>query len=1404
MTDESKYGIGIEVNIDNLTSALKEATDAIIKATSVMVSSFDGMTTKVEAGAKKVSKAVNQMESDVEGAGKAMQRDFKLGEIASNEIVASLQEQIDTTAILKKISTDYNISITNLKKALRDVYRAENADIKANMNEAVRSYKLQIQYEEQLIKEREKALVQRERVLQEEQKIRRSLSSAGTHDDTSEGHTKAPISTGVSSKADYTRFGNRLGDYQSDEYKKGIKEATGYFKDLEKSSAQADVAITNTTSKMSALGNVANAVGTTLRYMFAYQAIQWFEQVTVGSIQFAASLEKTQMQFSVLLGNAQAAKQLFGEIQKYAVWSPFQVPNISDGAKKLLAAGFASDEVMPKIKQLGDVAMGDNEKFERLSAAFAKVAMRGKASMRELNQFIYSGVPIVKELAKNLNLTSSEVFDMSRKGKIAYTDVAKALETLTAKGGMFHDMATRQASTLSGLWAVLVDQFNLTSANITNLFLPSLKNAVSGLITFTGNIYNVTSSLKTWIDAHPRLVNGLMDVLKYTALITGAIILLNSGALANLIVNILPELIVKIETFVVTLLPTLIAQLSSLYTMIVTELMTAFVGLLALLGDIGLVLFGMPAMFSKLAVAEGVATAATGVLDAALGLLVGIMEGGILVALAILAAEFIGNFSGIRDYVGVAVNNVIDDVKRLIKGLVEAAKGVARLTKDMVTLQPDNIIGADFSRITDGLNSASQAASDGIMDASDALNRTATKTIENFKKLSNVGKILTPHASALGHVGGGGVQNADTSGKDKKKKIITPFEQAQIAYDKEVADREKTGIILSNADKLELYNKYMNAMLEKHRNYWKNHIQEEQQYSNRKKSLIEGDNKDQLAIQDLKYKEEVLLGIKSQEEQYDSEVKAAVKIMQLAKKVYGEKSVQFEKSCYDLMQIQKKYEDWKNEQVNKISQIELEKAKKTADYEKSLAEESTRHKSAMGNMTDIDVIKEEIAAQQNKNEKVVADYNAAVSKLKTTDKNYYQDLEKLDADKNNDVEQGHLKLVQLNNKLVEAQKSAWTSFKTSLPATFQSGLSSMLAGTSTFVGGMKSIISGINTSFSNMIAKMVVDWITSHATMQAATLAWQGFVTGAHAAVQGSTILTTALNFLLGDSHVAVATEAGIQAGASSGAAVANSAVGASAAIAAPSQGALAGSMGAFAAAATAAIPAILAIDLGIGLIALAFATATTAALSFALATIVVAVAGPLAAIGLLLMAASMAILAPIALLCAPAFLVSAISLASMAISSIVAAGGMAMMTMTTMMAAKAMSVLACAMAASSVAWIPIAGAVLAPIAALATGAAIAGGANLASFAVGAENLPQDMIAQVHKGERIMTNQENSKFTNFLDNADKSTSNSSNVTYSPVINTISSKGLKDVLMEHGATLVKSINNQGRQFNKLKR
>src|SRR3569833_1946134 len=72
------------------------------------------------------------------------------------------------------------------------------------------------------------------------------------------------------------------------------------------------------------------------------------------AIETAGKFEQTQIAFTHFLGSVQASKAYLADLYNFAATTPFQIGDVTQGARSLLAMGFAANQVTPMLRILGD------------------------------------------------------------------------------------------------------------------------------------------------------------------------------------------------------------------------------------------------------------------------------------------------------------------------------------------------------------------------------------------------------------------------------------------------------------------------------------------------------------------------------------------------------------------------------------------------------------------------------------------------------------------------------------------------------------------------------------------------------------------------------------------------------------------------------------------------------------------------------------------------------------------------------------------------------------------------------------------------------------------------------------------------------------------------------------------
>jgi len=204
-----------------------------------------------------------------------------------------------------------------------------------------------------------------------------------------------------------------------------------------------------------------------------FEALKKGFKSTVGTaISFNSMLQTAQIGFATMLGSAEKAQKFLEDMADFAVRTPFEYPELLEASKRMLAYGFAAEEVLPTLRAVGDAsaALGSGSVgIDRITLALGQIRAKGKLSAEEMRQLTEAGVPAWHILAEAMGTTVPELQKMVSKGLIPGY---KAVEMLTA--GMtkrFGGMMASMENTWQGVTSSIKDIWRMTVGTLTqNLF----------------------------------------------------------------------------------------------------------------------------------------------------------------------------------------------------------------------------------------------------------------------------------------------------------------------------------------------------------------------------------------------------------------------------------------------------------------------------------------------------------------------------------------------------------------------------------------------------------------------------------------------------------------------------------------------------------------------------------------------------------------------------------------------------------------------------------------------------------------------------------------------------------------------------------------------------------------------
>ena len=240
----------------------------------------------------------------------------------------------------------------------------------------------------------------------------------------------------------------------------------------------------------------------------------------VAGVKTAAGMEQAQIAFTSMLGSADKAQDLLGNLRTFAEKTPFEFPDLVQSSQRLLAFGFQAKDLIPTLTAVGDAASGlggGPELIGQITTAIGQIKAKGKVQSDELLQLTEAGIPALQILASSAGVTTGEMQDMVTKGLVpadkAIPILVKGLEQGTDKTAAFGGMMAAQSKTLTGVFSTAKDTLNTLLGQAVAPFIPVITKGVTAI---TNRLSAATPAIVAFTqrvaDALPRVKDGIVGI----------------------------------------------------------------------------------------------------------------------------------------------------------------------------------------------------------------------------------------------------------------------------------------------------------------------------------------------------------------------------------------------------------------------------------------------------------------------------------------------------------------------------------------------------------------------------------------------------------------------------------------------------------------------------------------------------------------------------------------------------------------------------------------------------------------------------------------------------------------------------------------------------------------------------
>jgi len=266
-------------------------------------------------------------------------------------------------------------------------------------------------------------------------------------------------------------------------------------------------------SKLKGFGS--KVVGVATKSLLAFGAAT----VAAGgaALKTASNLEQERQGFITLLGSAEEADKAIEQIKIDAAATPFELPGLITANKLLTTvtkdAARSESFLLDIGKALAAAGKGQPE-LDRIIVNLQQIGSVGKASMLDIKQFAFAGIPIFDLLTEATGKTGEELGDMISNGEISFDLLEQTFKNAGAAGGQFADAFKNQMGTANQMVSNLKDTLVIMGDEIvrdTGIF-DAFKGMLSGVLSFLSENTDVIKDKITGvIDSVKEIYNYVID-----------------------------------------------------------------------------------------------------------------------------------------------------------------------------------------------------------------------------------------------------------------------------------------------------------------------------------------------------------------------------------------------------------------------------------------------------------------------------------------------------------------------------------------------------------------------------------------------------------------------------------------------------------------------------------------------------------------------------------------------------------------------------------------------------------------------------------------------------------------------------------------------------------------------------
>lgn len=229
-----------------------------------------------------------------------------------------------------------------------------------------------------------------------------------------------------------------------------------------------------------------------------------------GIFDAGTNMESLNVSLKTMLGSKEEADKLVAQMVDFASTTPFQQSEVQTAGKQLLAYGIEAKNIIPTLRQLGDVSAGLGQPIGDIAYLYGTIKTQGKAMTVDIKQFANRGIPIYEELAKVTGKYGAALQKYIEDGKIGFPQIQKAFENMSGAGGKFAGLTSELAKTTGGQWSNMKDTIEQLAVTIFKELQPAINWFIKAVSALIGYIKSLIEFIKQHSTVFKTLVVAIL------------------------------------------------------------------------------------------------------------------------------------------------------------------------------------------------------------------------------------------------------------------------------------------------------------------------------------------------------------------------------------------------------------------------------------------------------------------------------------------------------------------------------------------------------------------------------------------------------------------------------------------------------------------------------------------------------------------------------------------------------------------------------------------------------------------------------------------------------------------------------------------------------------------------------